>query len=72
MRHKLKPKHTNFLEMLQELNGINVLKLSPADRMLVMETLSVGYYFDYEAHGLNRLRTRWKEPRPDAGSNEYY
>ena len=72
MKRYLKEKQTEFLELLQTMNGIDVLKLSPADRILITETLSVGYYYDHEQRQLNRLRTRCKEPRPNADSDEFY
>lgn len=72
MKLNLKPKQKEFLELLTQMNEIAVIKLSPKDRVLINETVLVGYYYDHERTELERMRKRWKEERPNADYTGFY
>ena len=72
MRIELKQKQREFLNQLQKMNEIKVLKLKSYDRRLINSVLDMSYYYENERTNLNRLLKRWHEPRPNANLNEYY
>ena len=68
----LQKEQKEFLQTLLTMDEIRVLMLHPNDKSIILSVVNHGWYTPDIQNDLNRLRTRWSQPRPKANSNEFY
>lgn len=72
MIHNLHKKQKTFLKLLVDLNELDIIKLTAIDRRLIHKTMNTECYFTDERNRLDRLRIRFKKPRPNISSKECF